>query len=210
MLEDIRNAIIKGNYKNIEQFVINAIQNGYSPHDIINNALLKGMEEVGVKFKSGQVFIPEVLASAKAMKTAMNTLRPYIKKETVKPIGKFIIGAVKNDLHDIGTTLVAIMFESNGFEVKHLGVDVSAEKFIEEIKQYSPDIVGLSALLTTTMLNMKLTIQKITEAGLRDKVKIMVGGAPVTQEFADEIGADGYAPDAVSAVEKAKALLGIR
>ena len=209
-LSQLAEMVIKGDYEKIGEMVNNMLKKGLTPDKIVNEGLIKGMQVVGEKFKSGEMFIPEVLVSAKVMKTAMEILRPHFKKEGIKKYGKFIIGAVKNDFHDIGTTLVAIMFEGNGFEVKHLGMNVPPEKFIEEIKIEHPDIVGLSALLTTTMQNIKHTIEAIKKEGLRDEVIIMVGGAPVTQEFADEVGADGYAPDAVSAVKKAKELLQIK
>ncbi|MCS7227428.1 MAG: corrinoid protein [Endomicrobia bacterium] len=209
-LQQLQEIIITGKSNDVEITINHLLSSGISAQQILNEGLLKGMQIVGEKFKSGEIFIPEVLVAAKTMKTAMNILRPYFVKTNINKYGKFIIGAVKNDFHDIGTTLVAIMFEGNGFEVKHLGMNVSPEKFIEEIKTEQPDIVGLSALLTTTMQNIKLTINEIVKAGIRDKVIIMVGGAPVTQEFADEVGADGYAPDAVSAVEKAKELLKLK
>ncbi|MCX7716280.1 MAG: corrinoid protein [Endomicrobia bacterium] len=209
-LQQLQEIIITGKSNDVEITINHLLSSGISAQQILNEGLLKGMQIVGEKFKSGEIFIPEVLVAAKTMKTAMNILRPYFVKTNINKYGKFIIGAVKNDFHDIGTTLVAIMFEGNGFSVKHLGMNVSPEKFIEEIKTEQPDIVGLSALLTTTMQNIKLTINEIVKAGIRDKVIIMVGGAPVTQEFADEVGADGYAPDAVSAVEKAKELLKLK
>lgn len=209
-LQQLADLVVKGKTNEAEQLVLQLLSSKFSVEQILNHGLIKGMQLVGEKFKSGEMFIPEVLLAAKTMKSAMNILRPHLVNTNVKKCGKFIIGAVKNDFHDIGTTLVAIMFEGNGFMVKHLGMNVFPEKFIEEIKTEQPDIVGLSALLTTTMQNIKLTIDEIVKAGLRDKVIIMVGGAPVTQEFADEVGADGYAPDAVSAVEKAKELLRIK
>jgi len=210
LLNKLSETLLKGKINEIEQLVNQLLSTGFTAEQILNEGLIKGMQLVGEKFKSGEIFIPEVLLAAKTMKTAMNILRPYFVKTDTPKYGKFIIGAVKNDFHDIGTTLVAIMFEGNGFAVKHLGMNVPPEKFVEEIRLEQPDIVGLSALLTTTMQNIKLTIDEIVKSGLRDKVIIMVGGAPVTQEFADEVGADGYAPDAVTAVEKAKELLRIK
>lgn len=167
------------------------------------------MNEVGVKFKANEIYVPEVLIAARAMKAGMEILKPKLAETGVEPVGKMIIGTVKGDLHDIGKNLVAMMMEGAGFEVIDLGIDVPAEKFIQAIEEYQPQLVGMSALLTTTMIQIRENIKAFQEASIRDQVKVMIGGAPVTQKFADEVGADGYAPDAASAVDKAKELLGI-
>ena len=166
------------------------------------------MAEVGQLFEDGEYFVPEMLIAARAMSSALEILKPYLVDQGVEPIGTVAIGTVKGDLHDIGKSLVAMMLEGAGFEIVDLGVDVAPERFVEAI-QNGAKIVAMSALLTTTMPNMKSAIQAIQEAGLRDQVVIMVGGAPVTQAYADDIGADGYSPDASSAVRKAKELLGV-
>jgi corrinoid protein of di/trimethylamine methyltransferase len=178
---------------------------GLKPIDILNKGMIEAMGNVGEKFKTGELFVPEMLVAARAMKAGVEILKPHLAGEQNVSIGKFIIGTVEGDLHDIGKNLVAMMVESAGFNVIDLGVDVSAEKFIKTIQE-NPDcqVVGLSALLTTTMPNLKRAVAAITEAGLKSQVKIMIGGAPITQEFAHNIGADGYAPDAASAASLAK------
>lgn len=170
----------------------------------MNDALIQAMSVVGEKFKNNEIYVPEVLIAARAMKAALEVLKPILTETGVKPIGKVVIGTVKGDLHDIGKNLVAMMMTGAGLEVIDLGVDVAPEKFCEAVKNHNPQIVAMSALLTTTMPNMKTTIEKLQEQGLRDKVKVIVGGAPVTESFAKSIGADGYAPDAASAAELAK------
>jgi 5-methyltetrahydrofolate--homocysteine methyltransferase len=172
---------------------------------ILNEGLIKGMNIVGQKFKNNEVFVPEVLIAARAMNAALAVLKPALASTGVKPIGKAIICTVKGDLHDIGKNLVKMMIEGAGIEVVDLGVDCTPEKIVEAVKEYTPDILCLSALLTTTMMAQKDTIDALAQAGVREKVKIMVGGAPVTQSFADEIGADAYAPDAASAAQVARA-----
>jgi 5-methyltetrahydrofolate--homocysteine methyltransferase len=167
------------------------------------------MNEVGRRFKNNEFYVPEVLIAARAMHAAMDVLKPLLAASDVQPVGTVVIGTVKGDLHDIGKNLVAMMLEGGGFNVIDLGVDVSPEKFLQAVREHKPNIVGLSALLTTTMPAMKTTIEALKEAGVRDQVKVIIGGAPVTQRFADEIGADGYAPDAASAVDVARQLLGI-
>jgi 5-methyltetrahydrofolate--homocysteine methyltransferase len=166
------------------------------------------MDHVGVEFKAGNMFVPEVLRSARTMQAAMDILKPLLAESGAKMVGKILIGTVKGDMHDIGKNLAGMMCEGAGFEVVDLGKDVSPEKFVEEVKKQQPDIVGMSALLTTTMRAMEQTIKALSEAGLRDQVKVMIGGAPVTQSFADQIGADGYASNAASATELAKKLVG--
>jgi 5-methyltetrahydrofolate--homocysteine methyltransferase len=174
---------------------------------ILKEGLIPAMDRVGVKFKNCEIFIPEVLIAARAMHAAMAILKPILSKSTSALAAKIIIGTVKGDLHDIGKNLVIMMLEGGGFEVVDLGVDIPVVKFIEAIRQHRPQVVGMSALLTTTMREMKNTIQAIEGAGLRRQVKAIIGGAPVTERFAKEIGADGYAPDAASAVDLVKSLL---
>jgi 5-methyltetrahydrofolate--homocysteine methyltransferase len=166
------------------------------------------MDHVGVEFKAGNMFVPEVLRSAKAMQEAMNIIRPMLVDSGAETSGKVILGTVKGDLHDIGKNLVGMMCEGAGFEIIDLGKDVEPETFVDAVKEHKPEILGMSALLTTTMRAMERTIKALEEAGVRDKVKIMIGGAPVTQDFADQIGADGYAANAASASEMAKQFAG--
>ena len=203
--EELSLAIQKGNAPSAKELTEALIAEGISAEDVLNKALLAGMDIVGVRFKNNEIYIPEVLIAARAMNTAMEVLRPILTATGVKPIGKVIIGTVKGDLHDIGKNLVKMMSQGAGIEVIDLGTDCSPEKFIEAYKQHSDaKIIGMSALLTTTMTNMKSVIDKFEETGVRNNVKFMIGGAPVTEQFASEIGADGYAPDAASAAEKFK------
>jgi len=209
ILDQIAKELFAGNAKAVAELTQEALSKGFSPQEILNEGLIKGMNEVGVKFKANEIYVPEVLIAARAMKAGMEILKPKLAETGVEPVGKMIIGTVKGDLHDIGKNLVSMMMEGAGFEVIDLGIDVPAEKFIQAVKEYQPQLAGMSALLTTTMIQIRENIKAFQEAGIRDKVKIMIGGAPVTQKFADEVGADGYAPDAASAVDKAKELLGI-
>jgi 5-methyltetrahydrofolate--homocysteine methyltransferase len=165
------------------------------------------MDIVGEKYKKGEFYVPEMLIAARAMKSGMEVLRPILTKKDVKGLGTVVIGTAKGDLHDIGKNLVGMMMEGAGFEIVNLGTDVPAERFVETAREKGANIIGVSALLTTTMPGMKDVVQALKKSGLREKVKVMIGGAPVTQGYADEIGADGYAPDAASAVDKAKSLL---
>ena len=183
-----------------------ALDQGASVENILKGGLIQAMERIGVKFKNGEIYIPEVLIAARAMHSAMAVLKPILAKSPGVLAGKLIIGTVKGDLHDIGKNLVSMMMEGGGYEVIDLGIDVPADKFVEAIKTHRPQVVGMSALLTTTMTEMKNTLQAIEAAGLRNQVKTIIGGAPVTERFAKEIGADGYAPDAASAVELVKSL----
>jgi len=208
-LQALADNIIKGKKTPAVEMTTQAIAEGVAPQSIINDGLIAGMAVVGEKFKNNEFYVPEVLIAARAMKECMALLKPLLEKAGVKPVGTVAIGTVKGDLHDIGKNLVAMMLQGNGFEVIDLGVDVSPEKFIEACKTQGAQIVALSALLTTTMPGMKTTIDAIEAAGMRSDVKVMIGGAPVTQKFSDEIGADGYSPDAASAVDKAKELLRI-
>jgi len=191
----------------VAQLTRKALDEGFTPKDVLQDGLLKGMERVGVDFRDGDLFVPEVLIAACAMHAGMDVLKPLLTEADIPSAGKVLLGTVAGDLHDIGKNLVAMLLEGGGFEVVDLGIDVPPERFIEAIKEQEPDVVGLSALLTTTMDSMQTTIAAIAEAGLQDRVKIIIGGAPVTQAFADEIGADGYAPDAGMAVELTRSLL---
>lgn len=204
-LKALSEAIIKGDQKTAVEMTRQALTEGVPPASILNEGLIAGMNVIGVRFKANQVYIPEVLISARAMKMAMEVLEPKLVEAGVKPLGKALVGTVQGDLHDIGKNLVAMMLKGAGFEVIDLGVDSSPEKFVAKAKESNPQIIGLSALLTTTMPAMEKTIRAIKEAGLT--AKTMIGGAPVTQAYADKIGADGYAPDAASAVDLAKSLL---
>ncbi|AEM79468.1 corrinoid protein [Thermoanaerobacter wiegelii] len=204
ILKEISEALQVGNAKKVKELVQKALDDGIRPNDILNNGLIEGMSIVGVKFKNNEIYVPEVLIAARAMQAGMDVLKPLLTASGVEPIGKVVIGTVQGDLHDIGKNLVKMMMQGAGFEVIDLGVDVSAEKFIEAVNEYNPNIVAMSALLTTTMIQMKNVIEALKNAGLRDKVKVMVGGAPVTANFAKEIGADGYAKDAAEAAELAK------
>ena len=206
-LKELSEALFRGDISKVKEITQRALQEKMEPKEILEQGLIKGMEIVGVKFKNNEIFLPEVLLASQAMYGGLELLQPELIKSGVKAVGKVIIGTAKGDLHDIGKNLVAMMLKGGGFEVIDLGIDVSPEKFLKATKEHQPDIVGISALLTTTMIGMMDIITILKSTGLRDKVKIMVGGAPVTQEFADEIGAEGYAPDAASAVDKAKELL---
>lgn len=206
--EALAKAIIEGKANDALDMTESALTEGVNPGDILNNGLVAGMSVVGEKFKNNEFYVPEVLIAARAMKTAMELLRPQLAGSGVKPRGKVAIGTVRGDLHDIGKNLVAMMLEGAGFEINDLGVDVKPEKFVEAVKDGS-DVLALSALLTTTMPAMRETIQALEAEGIRDKACVMIGGAPVTQNYADEIGADGYAPDAASAVDTTKKLLNI-
>jgi len=209
LLNALKEAVIVGNATAARELTEKALAENTPAKTILDEALIPGMLVVGEKFKNNEYYVPEVLIAARAMYAALDLLRPILSKSDVEPKGTVVIGTVKGDLHDIGKNLVRMMLEGGGFRVIDLGVDVSPEKFIEAIKENNAQILAMSALLTTTMPSMKITIDVLNEAGLREKVKVMVGGAPVTQQWADEIGADGYAPDAASAVDKAKELLSI-
>ena len=207
-IAEIQSAVEAGKKKIVKELVEEALAEGFDPVAILNQGMIEAMGNIGEKFKTGEIFVPEMLVAARAMKAGVEILKPHLANEQNISIGKFIIGTVEGDLHDIGKNLVAMMVEGSGFSVIDLGVDVSPEKIIETIKE-NPDcrLVGLSALLTTTMPSLNRTVAAITEAGLKDQVKIIVGGAPITQEFADTIGADGYAADAASAASLAKEMI---
>jgi len=197
--EKLSDTVIKGNSDLVVQLTQKAVEENVKPNEIIENGLITGMNVVGKRFKAGDMFVPEVLMAAKAMKEGMNLVKPLLVEGEMPSKGKILLGTVSGDLHDIGKNLVGMMIESSGMEIINVGTDVSPEDFVKKIKQYKPDVLAMSALLTTTMLSMKDTIEVLKEEGLRDSVKVVVGGAPVTQEFADKIGADGWAPDAASA-----------
>ncbi len=205
-LRNITDALIACDADRVMQLVQQALDSGMMANEVLNDGLMAGMDVVGDKMESGDMFIPEVLMAAQAMSGALDVLKPLLGEDQSTTSGRVLIGTVKGDLHDIGKNLVSMMLESTGMEVHNIGVDIAPEAFVSAIQEKDVDIVCLSALLTTTMPMMKETIDAIVESGLRDKVKIMVGGAPVTQAFADEIGADGFAPDAGSAAKMAKAL----
>jgi len=208
VVQDIYEAVIEGQAPTVQQKVKEALDAGLDPAIILNEGMIAAMTEVGRRFEIGQYYVPEMLIAARAMQSGMTILKPYLQQAEVKSVGKVVAGTVKGDLHDIGKNLVCMMLEGAGFEIQDLGTDVSPEKFVEAVRAGRPDFVAMSALLTTTMPNMKTTIEALKAAGLRDKVKVLVGGAPVTDSYAREIGADGYAPDASRAVTVAKALLG--
>ncbi|MCG8473046.1 MAG: corrinoid protein [Desulfobacterales bacterium] len=207
-IDTIQKTLITGDEETLLDQVREALDQGVAPQDILSQALIAGMDIVGERMESGEMFIPEVLMSAQAMGRAVEILKPLLGDEESASSGRIIIGTVKGDLHDIGKNLVVMMLESSGFEVTDLGVDVSPDDFLKAIEEVNPHIVGLSALLTTTIPMMRETVSKIIESGKRDTLKIMVGGAPVNQEFADEIGADAYAADAGAASKLAKSMLG--
>ena len=205
-LNTITETLITGDGDKLKELVQSALDAGTPANEILQKGLIVGMDIVGEKMENGDMFIPEVLMSAQAMSISVEILKPLLAEGESASAGKVIIGTVKGDLHDIGKNLVVMMMESAGFEVIDLGVDVDPDKFVEAIRENKPSIVGLSALLTTTMPMMKKSIESIEESGLRDSLKIIVGGAPVNQAFADEVRADGYAPDAGSASKMAKAM----
>jgi len=204
----IYEAVVRGDRDSVETEVKKAIEARTAPETILNEGLIKAMDEVGKRFESGDFFVPEMLIAARAMKAGVVILTPLLITSGVKPIGKVVIGTVAGDLHDIGKNLVGLMLEGSGFEVIDVGTDVSSERFIEAVRKEKPNLLGLSALLTTTMSGMTEVIKKLNENNLRENLKIFIGGAPVTQTFADQIGADGYADDAASASRKAKELMG--
>ena len=206
-LQALADAVINGNRDETAKLTQAALDEGVSPGDIVEEGLIAGMSVVGTRFKNNEFYVPEVLIAARAMHTGMDMLKPLLAEGDVEPRGRVAIGTVKGDLHDIGKNLVAMMLEGGGYDVVDLEVDVTPEKFVAAVNESNVNVIALSALLTTTMPSMKDTIDALSEAGVRDKVKVMIGGAPVTQNYADEIGADGYAPDAASAVDKAAELL---
>ncbi|MFC2039472.1 B12-binding domain-containing protein [Chloroflexota bacterium] len=207
--EALSEAVTKGDIKTAVAETQNALDAGRDVRDIIDKGLIATMDEVGERFSKGLIFVPQMLRSAKAMQECTKLLTPFFQEGDITSKGKVLIGTVKGDLHDIGKNLVSMMMEGAGFKIMDLGVDVPPDKFVREAQEVEPDIVAMSALLSTTMPAMALTIEALQKAGIRDKVKVMIGGAPVTEKYAQEIQADSYASDAGSAVSKAKKLLGI-
>lgn len=210
LLETIKQAVISGKTKEIEGLVQAAVNANLDPGRIINEALIGGMDVVGMKFVDNEFFVPEMLIAALAMQKGLAVLKPLLKGEDSRAKGTIVMGTVKGDLHDIGKKLVVMMLEGAGFEVVDLGVNQGVEKFVDKVAELKPDILGLSALLTTTMPEMQNVITRLKERGLRDNVKVMVGGAPLDVRFAEKIGADGYAKDATGAVQLARQLVGAR
>ncbi len=209
ILESIYKAILEGDQNAAAAGVRQALEAGLLPETVLREGLVRAMNRVGQLFEAGEYFVPEMLVSARAMQTGLKLLRPALVKDGVKAAGRVLIGTVSGDLHDIGKNLVGMMLEGAGFEVIDLGADVKPEAFTSAVRDQKPDILGLSALLTTTMLTMQGTLRALEEAGLRKNVKVMIGGAPVTEEYARKIGADGFAPDASLAVKKARELAGL-
>ena len=207
ILQGLFDDTLVGNAPSVKALTEEGLAQGMDPETLLYDALIPSLEEVGARFERGDFFVPEMLIAARAMQGALDILRPLLAETGAKPIGTFVMGTVKGDVHDIGKNLVNIMLEGAGFEVIDLGVQVAPEKFVEAIQEHKPDIVGFSAFLTTTMPMFKANINALEKAGLRDQVIVMVGGAPVTQEYADAVGADGYAADASTAVRRAKDLL---
>jgi 5-methyltetrahydrofolate--homocysteine methyltransferase len=205
-LARISSSLYEGDYQTVPELVRKCLDQGLAPEQILEQGLVAGMDKVGQDFKAGILFVPEVLIAARAMHAGMDILRPLLAKGGAKTLGKCVIGSVQGDLHDIGKNLVKMMLEGAGFEMIDLGTDVAPARFVEAVRQHQPKLVGMSALLTTTMQNMKTTIDTLRQAGVRDSVKVMVGGAPVTENFARESGADGYASNAAAAVDIARSL----
>lgn len=205
---ELAESVISGNFGRVKEITQEMINKGVEPLQIINDGLIAGMNVVGVRFKAENMFVPEVMMSAKAMAGGMELVKPLIAETEMPSVGTVVLGTVKGDLHDIGKSLVAMILESGGFKVINLGTDIAPEGFIKAIREHKPQIVGMSALLTTTMLNMKATIELLKEEGLRDQVKVIIGGAPVSQSFAEEIGADGYGSDAMVAKDLCIKLVG--
>ena len=209
LLENIKQAVINNDAEKIPVLTEKAIKEGYEPIDIIDKALVFGMQVVGEKYESGEYFLPHLIISANGMKKAMEILKPHLesREQEINSVGTVVIGTVQGDIHEIGKTLVSTILSANGFEVHDLGVDVPIEKFIQAVKEFNADVVGLSALLTTTMIVQRDIIEALKENGLRSKVKVIIGGAPVNKDWATKIGADGFADDAMRAVDLLKKLL---
>ena len=207
-LDDIRDAIIGGKHKEIEDLVKAAIEEKVNLNEMINDAMIAAMDVVGQRFADSEIFVPEMLVSAITMKKGLALIKPLLKGEEIESKGTIVMCTVKGDIHDIGKNLVIMMLEGAGFNIVDLGVDITVEKLIQQVEEINPDILGLSALLTTTMQGMKNVIETLESKGLRNKVKVMIGGAPVDAKFAEKIGADGYGKDATEAVKLARALLG--
>ncbi len=205
----LMDAVIKGDINTAKEETTKCVQGGNNPQEILDKGLIVAMDEVGERFSKGLMFVPQMLRSAKSMQECVELLKPHFQEGEAVTKGKIVLGTVKGDLHDIGKNLVAMMLEGAGFHIVDLGVDVAPETFVEKVKEEKAQVIGLSALLSTTMPAMSQTIKALVDSGIRDQVKVMIGGAPVTGKYADEIGADGYAPDAGSAVTEAKKMLGV-
>ena len=208
--EKFYQALSAGKMDEVKALTQKALDAGDPPEKVLKEGLIKAMDRIGVQFKNNEIYIPEVLIAARAMHAGLGVLKPVLAKSNAAPSAKIVIGTVKGDLHDIGKNLVGMMLEGAGFEVIDVGIDAPAEKFVQVAKEKGAQVIGMSALLTTTMMQMKAAVEALNAAGLKGKVKAVVGGAPVTEEFARQIGADGYAPDAASAVNMVKKLLGVR
>ena len=206
-IKNVYDAVLAGEADSVKVNIQSSLDAGLDPNLILNEGMIAAMREVGQRFEAGDFFVPEMLISARAMQGGMALLKPHLQQSDIQSKGKVVIGTVKGDLHDIGKNLVALMLEGAGFEIKDMGTDVAAEDFIAVLKTEKPNILALSALLTTTMPSMKQTIEAVKDAGLRDKVKIIIGGAPVTEDYSRQIGADGFSPDASRAVALAESLL---
>jgi 5-methyltetrahydrofolate--homocysteine methyltransferase len=202
-------AVIRGDAKESARLTRAGLDDGLSPERLLHDGLTAGLAVIGAQFKANEVYVPEVLVAARAMKAGMAILRPRLAEAGARPLGKVVAGTIKGDLHDIGKSIVCMMLEGAGFQVIDLGNNVAPERFVEAVREHDAQLIGMSSLLTTTMLNMAATIEALKGAGVRERVRVMVGGAPVTQEFAEQIGADGYAENGAAAVEKAKDLLAI-
>lgn len=207
IIQSIQESVINGQRAEVGSLVSQALDTNILPEEILNAGLIAAMKEVGARFEAGEFYVPEMLIAARAMQAGLAILKPYLVQSGVESAAKIVIGTVKGDLHDIGKNLVAMMLEGAGFEIIDLGTDVAPEKFVSAVQENNASLIGISALLTTTMSNMKLVIASLKDTGLRDSVKVMIGGAPVTEAFAKEIGADGYAPDASRAVALAQTLI---
>ena len=210
MLDEISKALVDGNMPEVKRLTEEVLRSGIRPVVIVNKGLIPGMDVVGIRFKKKEISVPEVLMSARAMHASLEILKPLLSRSDMEPLGIIAIGTVKGDIHDIGKNLVGMMLEGAGFHVIDMGIDVPSEMFVEIVRKKKPDILGLSALLNVTLSSMKDTVEALENAGVKGNVKVMVGGAPVTQEFADEIRADAYAGDAREAVLKAKEILGVK
>ena len=208
ILEDLRENFIDGNMNGVTDGVNAALAEGIPAGDLLSKGLISGMTEVGQLFEDGEFFVPEMLIAARAMQAGVAILKPKLVEQDIKPLGKVVLGTITGDLHDIGKNLVGMMLEGVGFEVIDLGTDVTPEQFVDAVKEYDAGFVGMSALLTPTMPAMKSAVEALKESGVRDNVKVLIGGAPITQNYAEEIGADIYAPDGPSAARKAKEAIG--
>lgn len=208
VLQNLFDAVLEGNFDGVKTNVTTALEAGLDPNIILNDGMIAAMREVGARFEAGEYYVPEMLIAARAMQSGMTLLKPHLQKTEQKSNGRVLMGTVKGDLHDIGKNLVGLMLEGAGYEIIDLGVDVPAEEFVKKAVELKPDIIGMSALLTTTMASMKTTLDALDAAGLRRNIKVIVGGAPVTETYAHQIEADGFSPDASRAVNLVNELLG--